>query len=188
MVFFEPWLGAEDADRALAELMTSIRWQARKIVLFGKQIPQPRLTAWMGDPEAVYTYSGLRLEPLAWTPLADALRRRAEADAGAPFNSVLLNLYRDGSDSMGLHSDDEPELGPEPIIASASFGATRTFLLRPRRKRGTSQSERIFLAHNSLLVISGAVQAQYRHGVPKEPQVRAPRINLTFRRILPRPQ
>ena len=145
---------------------------------------QPRLVAWFGDPGAAYTYSGLQLVPEPWSERLGSLRARTEGAAGHPFNSVLCNLYRDGNDSMGLHADAEPELGPNPVIASVSLGATRRFVLRHAKDRGERLD--LDLAGGSLLVMSGTTQHFWRHGVPKQKKITDSRINLTFRRILPR--
>lgn len=170
------WLAPSDADRLLATLLAAPFWRQEQITLFGRQVAQPRLSAWMGDPGAVYTYSGLTLAPIPWTPEVQALRRRL-----GDFDSVLLNLYRDGRDAMGFHADDEPELGPEPTIASVSLGAARRFLLKPRR--AGVEARELSLTHGSLLVMSGSSQRDWVHGVPREAKVTSPRVNLTFRRI-----
>jgi alkylated DNA repair dioxygenase AlkB len=131
----------------------------------------------------VYVYSGIRNEPQPWTAAVAELKADAEAACGARFNSVLLNRYRSGADSMGWHADREPELGPEPVIASVSLGAARTFDLR-HNKTGAVQS--FSLKGGSLLVMKGKTQAEWRHRVPKEPRVVGERINLTFRWVTPR--
>jgi alkylated DNA repair dioxygenase AlkB len=164
---------------AMERLVGETGWRAEKIRLWGKEYPQPRLTAWHGDKR--YTYSGLTLDPAPWTPLLAALRGAVAQAAGAPFNSVLLNLYRDGADSMGMHSDDEAELGLNPVIASLSLGATRTFVLKHKRDRETLKLE---LHDGSLLVMAGATQHHWQHGIPKQPSVKQPRLNLTFRFIV----
>ena len=179
----EGWLAAELAGAVLERLRREVPWEQKAIRLFGRSILQPRLVAWVGDPEALYTYSGLTLDPHPWTPILSALRARASADAGVDYNSVLLNLYRDGNDSMGLHADDERELGPEPVIASLSLGAVRRFVLRPTTPGGERRD--LDLPAGSLLVMSAEVQRRYRHGVPKQPAISGARINLTFRRIVP---
>jgi len=130
------FLARPEADEALERLWGELEWSQKEIKLFGRRLPQPRLVAWYGNPEAVYSYSGLTLEPLPWHPLLERLRERIERFAGCRFNSVLANAYRDGRDSMGWHSDDEKELGHEPLIASLSLGATRRFLVRPQRAAG----------------------------------------------------
>jgi alkylated DNA repair dioxygenase AlkB len=142
----------------------------------------PRLTAWHGDPGAVYTYSNIRMEPEPWTPLLESIRDRVSEFCKAEFNSVLLNLYRDGNDSMGWHSDDEKELGPQPTIASLSFGAERTFKFRHKFNRSLKHS--MTLSHGSLMVMQGETQALWQHSLPKTRKKVFPRINLTFRRIL----
>ena len=180
---FDPaFLTLDDADRALAALLEEVPFEQRDIVMFGKRVARPRLVAWLGDPGARYKYSGVTLDPLPWSPTLAALRDRVAERAGHPFNSVLANLYRDGQDSMGFHADDEPELGVDPVLASLSLGATRTFVLKARAS-GVAD-ERISLTHGSLLVMGGRLQSTHRHGVPKERRVHGPRINLTFRRIV----
>lgn len=169
-----------DRQRLLGALREAVAWEQHHVRLFGRTIPAPRLSAWYGDPGAVYRYSGETLEPRPWTPLLAEIRGLAEALAGAPFNSVLLNLYRDGSDSVGWHSDDEPELGPEPVIASVSLGAERRFELEHKRSR---RREPLVLPSGSVLVMAGPTQRRWRHRLPKTRAAVGPRLNLTFRRI-----
>jgi len=186
------WIAKDRAERLFHSLLAEVPWARREIVLYGRKVMQPRLVAWVGDADAVYTYSRTRHVPLPWSATLAALRDDLERDLGERFNSVLCNLYRDGQDSMGMHADREPELGPAPVIASVSLGATRRFVLRHRDhgkpERCAALSSRqlgvdLELASGSLLVMSGATQQLYKHGVPKQPRVRAPRINLTFRRV-----
>ena len=165
-------------DEVLRRLRDETPWRQDSIVLFGKQHLQPRLTAWYGD--ASYTYSGLRLDPLPWTPLLAELRAAVETACGSRFNSVLLNYYRNERDSMGMHSDDEPELGAEPTIASLSFGATRSFILRHKRNKRTCKLD---LHDGSLLLMSGSLQSNWLHGINKAARSLGERINLTFRFI-----
>jgi alkylated DNA repair dioxygenase AlkB len=179
----EEFLAPGEADALFAALRDGIAWRQDSITIAGRSIPQPRLTAWFGDPDASYTYSGLRLAPAPWIEPLAALRRRVEQAASASFNSVLCNLYRDGRDSVGWHADDEPELGAEPLIASVSLGATRRFVMRPTRRAVDASPVELPLRHGALLVMGGATQRLYRHGVPKQPSVADPRINLTFRRV-----
>ncbi|HEY5759397.1 MAG TPA: alpha-ketoglutarate-dependent dioxygenase AlkB, partial [Steroidobacter sp.] len=127
-------LGAEP-EGILKELIEQIPWRSEVINLWGKEHLQPRLAAWYGDADARYTYSGLSLEPQPWTDLLSTLRSRVEALAEASFNSVLLNYYRDHRDSMGMHSDDESELGRNPVIASLSLGEQRTFVLKHKSRK-----------------------------------------------------
>jgi alkylated DNA repair dioxygenase AlkB len=165
-------------DEVFRRLRDETPWRQDSIVLFGKRHLQPRLTAWYGD--ASYTYSGLRLDPLPWTPLLAELRAAVEAACACRFNSVLLNYYRNERDSMGMHSDDEPELGPEPAIASLSFGATRSFILRHKRNKRTRKLD---LHDGSLLLMSGSLQSNWLHGINKTVRSLGERINLTFRFI-----
>jgi alkylated DNA repair dioxygenase AlkB len=163
----------------LARLIAETPWRADTIVVYGKRYLQPRLTAWYG--EASYTYSGLTLDPLPLTPLLEQLRRTVEDVTGHRYNSVLLNHYRDGRDSMGMHSDDESELGPDPVIASLSFGASRSFLMRHKtRKLG----QKIELTDGSLLLMRGSTQHNWLHGINKTVKSTESRVNLTFRYIV----
>jgi len=160
----------------VVRLLDETPWRADTVVVYGKRYLQPRLTAWYG--EASYTYSGLTLQPLPLTPLLEQLRAAVEQATGRRYNSVLLNYYRDGADSMGMHSDDEPELGPRPVIASLSYGATRTFILRHKRSKRTVKLD---LTDGSLLLMAGALQANWLHGINKTARLVGPRLNLTFR-------
>ena len=170
-----------DADALFVALQGEIPWQQHRLSLFGREVGAPRLSCWMGDSTATYTYSRTRFEPQPWTPTVAMLRDDLATRFDLRFNSVLANLYRDGRDSMGWHSDDEPELGAQPHIASLSFGAERTFRVRKRVTREAAMS--IQLAHGSLLLMGGTTQALYQHALPKRAAVDSPRINLTFRWI-----
>ena len=180
VLFRRAFTPVESAD-LFAALQRETPWRQPVITLYGRSIASPRLSAWHGDPGAVYSYSGLRLEPEPWTPALRIVRERVEALAGTRFNSVLLNWYRDGQDSMGWHSDDEPELGANPVIASASFGAARRFLMRHKKQR---LRQEWLLEDGDVLVLGGATQHYWRHHVPKTRQPVGPRINLTFRWIV----
>ena len=171
-----------DAAGLLDQLISGLEWRQHRIVVFNRMHDEPRLSAWYGEPESTYTYSGTTLEPLAWREPLVFIKDVCEQLTGAKFNAVLANLYRDGSDSMGWHADDEPELGPSPTIASVSLGAERRFDLRHRR---TKETVRIPLPHNSVLVMSGATQSHWLHAVAKTKRVREPRVNLTYRLIFP---
>lgn len=162
-------------------LRTGIRWQQEQIVIFGRCRPVPRRVAWHGDPGANYRYSGTDHRPEPWTPELERIRATVRALAGAEFNAVLLNLYRDGRDGMGWHADDEPELGVNPLIASVSLGASRRFCLRHRRR--TDLRLALDLPHGSLLVMGGATQHHWVHALPKTRRPAGERINLTFRRV-----
>jgi alkylated DNA repair dioxygenase AlkB len=184
LVRFHPdWMEPSEAETLRRELRATVRWSQGNIVLFGREVQEPRLTAWYGDVD--YTYSGRTVQAAPWPPVLAALRSRVQTAANAPLNAVLLNLYRDGQDSMGMHSDDEPELGRDPIIASVSLGTPRKFVLEPKRKSARRNGScTLVLGHGSLLVMAGTCQHHYRHGVPKDPSCRGERINLTFRCVL----
>jgi alkylated DNA repair dioxygenase AlkB len=166
----------------LAALTTSLPWRQREIQMFGRAVLEPRETAWIGDPGAVYTYSGRVNDPTPWPSALSELRVRVSARASEAFNCVLCNLYRDGSDSMGLHADAERELGENPVIGSVSLGAVRRFQLRHRKQREAKLD--LDLPSGSLLIMRGTTQRHYRHGIPKQLGVSEPRVNLTFRRVL----
>jgi len=181
-VTFAPcWLDAAQADRLLSGLREGIAWENHRIRLFGREHASPRLSCWIGDPGTAYRYSGALFVPRPWPSLLEPLRERLCAELGVGFNSVLANLYRDGRDCMGWHSDDEPELGEAPVIASLSLGATRRFVLKHRRD--PERKLALELPHGSLLVMAGATQRNYRHALPRTAKVASERINLTFRRI-----
>ena len=167
---------AEEADALFASLRREVVWQQE----VGRGRPFPRLTAWYADAGLCYRYSGVTHRGTGWSPQILAIKQRVEAAAGTPFNSLLLNLYRDARDSIGLHADDEPELGPNPVVASVSLGAVRQFVL----KHKVTREKRTFqLAHGSLLIMAGTCQHHWLHGVPKTAVPVGERINLTFRRI-----
>ena len=182
-VYYLPELPlAQTAATVMHQLIDEVSWRAENIFVWGKTFPQPRLTAWYGDNGANYTYSGIHLDPLPWTNSLIDIKTRVEEIAAIDFNSVLLNYYRNHRDSMGLHSDDEPELGRRPIIASVSLGEERTFVLKHKTRRDL-RSERLKLASGSLLLMKGETQRYWKHGIEKEARPCGPRVNLTFRRI-----
>jgi len=163
-----------------AVLQREISWEQHDITLFGRTVATPRLTAWMGT--ATYRYSGVSNQPQPWPSTLATIRERLVGEIGVDFNSCLANLYRDGADSMGYHSDDEPELGDEPTIASVSLGARRTFSLRHHE---TGQRWSWPLGDGDLLVMWGDSQRSYAHAVPKTSRPVGPRLNLTFRFFSP---
>jgi alkylated DNA repair dioxygenase AlkB len=179
--FWPAAFGIAEASELLDRLLTEIDWQQEQVLIFGQRRPVPRLVAWHGDPGANYMYSGTPHQPLPWTPALALIRERVLGLTGCTFNSVLLNLYRDGRDGMGWHSDDEPELGRDPVIASVSFGAPRRFCLRHRRRK--DQRLDVSLGNGSLLLMAGATQHHWVHAVPKTAIPVGQRVNLTFRRI-----
>ncbi len=169
-------------DLLLRELIDTTDWNQQQITVYGKPFRQPRLSAWHGDH--AYRYSGIRLLPLPWTPTLLEIKARIEALTGHAFNSVLLNYYRDQNDSMGMHSDDESELGSQPAIASLSLGEDRTFLLK-HKSRKDLKTVKLPLPEGSLLLMRGDTQRYWKHGIAKFRQSCGPRINLTFRKVFP---
>ena len=169
-------------ELAMQRLRAETAWRAEHIQVWGKLHLQPRLMAWHGD--ASYRYSGKTFHPLPFTPLQLALKQAVEQATGRHFNSVLLNFYRNERDSMGFHADDEPELGPQPAIASLSFGAARTFILKHRH---SGQTLKLDLGDGALLLMAGTLQQHWQHGINKQTRPCGERINLTFRNILRAP-
>lgn len=169
------------ANTLFKKLLEEIPWEQKQVRMFGKLIDQPRLVAWFGDNDASYTYSGLTLNPHPWTPTIDECRRRCEELAGVSFNSGLANLYRNGQDTVSWHSDDEPELGSEPVIASVSLGSARRFDFRHVSGEPTIKTE---LQSGSIVIMSGKSQSHWKHQIPRTKRVETPRINLTFRQVI----
>jgi alkylated DNA repair dioxygenase AlkB len=203
LLFIENFYTPSVSDAFLAQLSAELAWKQGEIVIFGKKVAEPRLTAWYGDAGKNYTYSGKLQEPLMWHNALILIKNNVEKTIAEPlnfdlnkqlnselnnelnkqfkFNSVLCNYYRNGQDSMGFHADNEKELGSNPVIASVNFGESRRFIFR-RRDDKTIKHE-LVLTHGSLLIMSGAMQHHWVHAVPKEPKRTKPRINLTFRHI-----
>jgi alkylated DNA repair dioxygenase AlkB len=176
------WLPAEFADDLLVRLIGEVDWQREELRLFGRVHEVPRRIAWQGEPGASYRYSGVTHVAQGWTPAVREIRERLQAELeGERFDGVLLNLYRDGRDAMGWHSDDERDLGADPLIASVSLGAVRPFRMRRRDKTGETATRD--MPHGSLLVMSGSTQANWQHCLPRRKRIDAPRVNLTFRSL-----
>lgn len=189
LALYPNFVGQNTAEAWFIALMQpgAIAWRQDRIMMYGRKVPIPRLNAWYGDPGYLYRYSGIPLSPQPWTPLLAEIRAQICAATGSEFTSALINLYRDGRDSVAWHADDEPELGAQPVIASLSLGASREFQLRHRRYRLNGLPvERIMLNAGSLLVMRGDTQKHWLHQVPKRSTTQVPgaRINLTFRKIL----
>lgn len=180
--FMQGFYATDEARRYFDILRQEAAWKQETIRLWDKDMLQPRLSAWYGDPGTHYTYSGKTFAPLPWLPALSVIRQDIERATGHRFNSVLLNLYRDERDSVGWHSDSEPEFGPEPVIASLSLGETRLFRLRHRRRKDLKRVD-IALTDGSLLLMAGPTQRCWQHAIDKERQPCGPRINLTFRAI-----
>jgi alkylated DNA repair dioxygenase AlkB len=174
-------LGRE-RDEILQRLIANTEWRQDTVVVWGKTYQQPRLVAWYGDSGSEYTYSGITLSPMPWTELLLDIKKRVERVTQESFNSVLLNYYRDNRDSMGFHSDDEPELGEKPVIASVSLGEERTLVLKHKMDK-LAKPVRLRLASESLLLMKGDTQRCWKHGIAKETRRCGARVNLTFRHI-----
>ncbi|TFF34645.1 alpha-ketoglutarate-dependent dioxygenase AlkB family protein [Mucilaginibacter psychrotolerans] len=170
-----------ECDLLIPALKANIEWNQETIQMYGKLLNQPRLTAWYGDNGKTYAYSGKKYAPQPWTDELLFIKSRVDYAAGVTFNSVLLNLYRNGNDSMAWHADDEPELGVNPIIASVSFGQARRFHVR--HKIDKKEKHSVELENGSLLIMKGDLQHQWEHQVPKSTKALKERINLTFRVI-----
>jgi alkylated DNA repair dioxygenase AlkB len=177
LIYHAHFLGDQQADDLFATLKSRTPWK-RETGSFGR--PFPRLTAYHADPGVSYTYSGVTHPALPWPDYLLDIRQRVEEAADALFNSLLLNYYRHGDDSIGYHSDDEKELGSNPIVPSLSLGAARQFVLRHTR---TKERLAIDLTHGSLLIMAGTTQHHWKHAVPKTKKPVGERINLTFRNI-----
>jgi len=171
-----------EADQLLDNLKTSIIWEKQKIKLYGRVHDVPRLTAWYGDPNKSYEYSGIKMKTKPWNSSLLQIKEKIETISKTKFNSVLLNLYRSGSDSVLWHSDDEPELGTNPVIGSLSLGEARQFQMKHKYDRNLKQN--ILLQHGSFLLMKGKTQHNWLHQIPKRKNIKGERINLTFRKII----
>lgn len=174
------FLTPHEADQLFASLQSELNWRQDQIHLYGRAVYIPRLQAFVADPGVRYTYSGLTLEGSGFPPSLKRLQAKLANQLSLQFNALLANLYRDGRDTMGWHSDDEAELGPAPVIASITLGAERSFKFRPK---GGGESWGIELQHGSLLLMGAGVQARWQHSIPKRSRCQQARINLTFRQI-----
>lgn len=181
LFLYQGFYSRPEADSLFDKLYNSLDWQTERIFIFGQWQTVPRLMCWYGEKEACYSYSGIDHLPLPWTNELLAIRERLQTYCKVEFNSVLANLYRNGQDSMGCHADDEKELGINPTIASVSFGDTRRFKVHHKTKK---QVLDIDLCHGDLLVMSGTIQKNWRHSLPKTRKHKYVRINLTYRNIL----
>ena len=180
--FFPDFLSKTQADSLLDVFYNQTKWQQDTIKVFVKTHPQPRLTALYGNNGLPYSYSNITMHPHPMTFEIETLMQQIKSVCSSEFTSVLMNLYRNGSDSNGWHSDDEKELGINPVIASLSLGETRMFHLR--HKFDKSQRHKMELTHGSLLIMSDETQHQWQHQIPKTKKEVRPRINLTFRKVL----
>ena len=169
----------ERGDQLCSQLVQEIEWRQDKISMFGQVHDVPRLNAWYGDPDCSYAWSGIRMNPLAWTPTLQKIREQVNGLAAVQFNSALLNLYRDGNDKVDWHADDEKVLGINPVIASVSLGVALKF--RMRRKDRSQTPTDIVLQSGDVLIMRGSTQQLWEHEVPRSKRITQPRVNLTFR-------
>jgi alkylated DNA repair dioxygenase AlkB len=166
----------------MVELLRETAWMEETVIIFGKLRTPSRRVCHYGDPGVSYLYAGVRREVAAWPVLMLTIKREVEQYLGLSFNYALLNLYKDGKDNIGYHSDDETDLIPQSTIASLSFGAARDFLLRSKRD-DEEPIVKVALANGSLLCMRGNTQRNYKHSVPIRKKVKEARINITFRQI-----
>ncbi|MFA6083178.1 alpha-ketoglutarate-dependent dioxygenase AlkB [Mucilaginibacter sp.] len=171
----------EESADLIPILRDTINWNQETIQMYGKLLNTPRLTAWYGDNSKTYAFSGKKYDPYPWTKELLFIKARVDAACGIIFNSVLLNLYRNGNDSVAWHADDEPELGVNPLIASVSFGQPRRFDVRHKQNHKLKHS--VELENGSLLIMKGDLQHNWEHQIPKSAKAAKERINLTFRVI-----
>jgi alkylated DNA repair dioxygenase AlkB len=181
LLYHPAFFDKAESDRIFKTLLETIEWKQDKIMMYGKELPLPRLSAWYGDNNKPYTYSGITLNPLPWTDELLLIKGKIEVEAKVKFSSVLINRYRDGQDYVGWHTDAEKELGKNPIIGSVNFGATRNFQLR--RIDDHKEKFEVELKHGTFLVMGGATQHFWQHQVPKTALKIGERLNLTFRVI-----
>ena len=183
LALFENFFTNQESEKLHQNLIDKIQWRQDKIKMFGKLIDQPRLTAFYGDTNKEYAYSGIVMKPMGWNEDLLFIRNRVEDLAKIKFTSVLLNYYRDENDSMGWHSDDEKELGQNPVIGSVSFGESRVFQMRHKFRKEIKKVD-IALTNGSFLLIKGTTQHFWQHQIPKKKMELESRINLTFRNIV----
>jgi len=181
--YYPEFLTRAESRILIKKLITEVPWQQRTVTMYGKEILTPRLTAWYGDNNKTYSFSGTKFDPITWTNELKELKQKIETLTNLPFNSVLLNYYRDGNDSVAWHSDDETELGENPNIASLSIGQSRIFEFR--HKKDYHKKYALALEDGALLIMKGDLQHHWEHRIPKSKVFELPRINLTFRSVHP---
>jgi alkylated DNA repair dioxygenase AlkB len=181
--YYPSFFSAKKSSFFLKQLKKSIQWKQNIIKMYGKENPVPRLEAWYGDPGKSYSYSGIQMDPIPWTDELKDIKSTVEVESRIKFNSVLINFYRDGKDRVAWHSDDEKELGQNPVIGSVSFGAERKFKLRHKKYKSNGLKKEILLQNGSFLLMQGATQHHWIHEIPRTAKPIESRINLTFRVI-----
>ncbi|MBK8683609.1 MAG: alpha-ketoglutarate-dependent dioxygenase AlkB [Bacteroidetes bacterium] len=180
-VYYLPdFFSKQESEKLFAVLLNEIEWQQDEVMMFGKRIVTQRRMAWYGDENKQYRYSGILRTPKPWTRTLQEIQHLVNSTFQTSLNACLMNLYRNGEEGMGWHSDDEPELGKEPIIVSLSLGAQRAFDFK---HKDLGNKQRIYIEDGSLLLMKGATQKHWKHALPKSKKVLNPRINLTFREI-----
>ena len=177
----EGFYQTDDAQQLFDILLDRLDWQEERIFVYGRWVKVPRLMCWYGDEGASYRYSGVNHQPLPWTEPLLSAKHKIEAHYNCSFNSVMANLYRNGSDSMGCHADDEKELGIKPLIASLSLGEQRLLKFRHQKSKEVLD---VMLSHGDLLLMTGDIQHYWKHELPKTKTQKSERINLTFRKII----
>ena len=182
VLLFRNLFSKNEADALFEELRQAVSWQREKINLYGKEYALPRLTAWYGEPNKTYIYSGITVEASPWIPVILKIKERIERVSNVPFNSVLLNRYRNGSDGVSWHADDEPELGENPVIGSVSLGEERSFQMKHKTDKN-AKNKAILLENGSYLLMQGPTQHHWLHQIPKSKRSMNERINLTFRNV-----
>lgn len=182
VLYWPEFSSANYSAQLFTTLLKETRWHQEKIKFWGKETPVPRLTAWYSRENKSYSYSGVVNSSTPYTKSLNDVHQRVEDYTNQKFNSVLLNLYRNGDDSMGWHADDETSLDPKASIASLSFGAARDFQIKPKDK--SRKLINIKLADGSLLLMKSPFQEDWLHRVPRRKNSHEPRINLTFRKLL----
>ncbi|MBT3668323.1 MAG: alpha-ketoglutarate-dependent dioxygenase AlkB [Opitutae bacterium] len=181
--YYPSFFSSRKSSFILEQLLETIQWKQNTIKIYGKENPIPRLEAWYGDPGKSYAYSGIHMTPIPWTKELKEIKGAIEIESRVKFNSVLINLYRNGKDRVAWHSDDEKELGKNPVIGSVSFGAERIFKLRHKKYKSNNLKKSIMLRNGSFLLMKGTTQHHWMHEIPRTAKRIEPRINLTFRVI-----
>lgn len=178
--FQEDFFSPEESQRYLSHFLNDIQLEQGELTLFGKRYKTPRLEGLFSDEKLDYSYSGQHLKAYHFTSILRDIKNKIEQSCEFKFNCALVNLYRDGQDSNGWHADNEPELGPDPVIASISLGAERRFDLKHMK---SGEQFQLFLPSGSLLIMGKGSQIHWKHQLPKSKKIYSPRVNLTFRFI-----